>query len=75
MQAEIFKMPPREFKLQNPMLKWGMGPEGKRCKHCKHLVVKRYANKYFKCAHRPNTNGPGTDHRVNWAACWLFEDR
>ena len=73
-QHEIFIMPPqKKQRLKNLMLIGGSGPEGKRCKHCKHLFVKRMGNKYFKCALRQNTNGPATDHRMNYQACWKFE--
>lgn len=60
---------------KNPMVQaYGYSPEGKRCKQCKHLFYKQYANKYYKCALRQNTNGPGTDQRVNWNACAKFEE-
>jgi hypothetical protein len=59
----------------NPMtLKFGT-TEGKRCKHCVHLVVKQYAGRYFKCALRGNVNktSPASDHRANWPVCGHFE--
>ena len=60
---------------KNPMVQvYGYGPEGKRCKHCKYLYYKQFANKYYKCGLRVNTNGPATDHRVNWSACGKFEE-
>lgn len=59
---------------KNPMVQaFGYGPEDKRCKHCKHLFHRQFASKYYKCGLRQNTNGPGTDHRVNWSACAKFE--
>ena len=61
-------------KSVNPCLRvYGLGPDGKTCKTCKHLVAKRYANTYYKCALRKNTGGAGTDHRVNWTACGKWE--
>lgn len=60
-------------KKSNPMLKWGKGPEGKRCKECIHFLVKQLSNRYFKCSQRKITNGPGTDHRANWPACAKFQ--
>lgn len=58
----------------NPMVKvHGTGPEGKRCKHCTHFIIKQWGNRYFKCAFRGNTNGPGTDHRANYPTCGKFE--
>ena len=70
-------VPADESKLDpNPMVKtYGYGPEGKRCKHCSHLFKKQYAGTYYKCDLRFNTNGPGSDHRVNWSACGKFEER
>lgn len=60
----------------NPcVLAYGPGPEGKRCKHCENLYAKRYAGTYYKCSFRGDTNGPGTDHRVNWRACGKFQER
>lgn len=53
----------------------GSGPEGKRCKHCAHIYRKEFAKNYYKCDLRGDTNGPGTDHRVNWPACGKFEER
>ena len=44
-----------------------------RCMDCNHLYVKRLSKNYYKCAYRGNTGGPGTDHRVRWAACAKFE--
>ena len=55
----------------NPMIAaYGAHPEpDKKCKDCKFLIVKKYARNYYKCAHRGDTNGPGTDHRKHWPAC------
>ncbi len=62
-------------KRVNPMVYgYGPGPEGKKCKHCAHLGVKRMGNTYYKCTLRHNTNGPATDHRVNWPACSKFKE-
>lgn len=64
----------KPFEKGNPCIRvYGAGPEGKRCKHCAHLYVKTYSNRYFKCDLRKNTNGPATDHKMNWAACAKFE--
>lgn len=52
---------------------YGPGPAGRRCKHCAHLRVKTHRRNYFKCAKRGITNGPATDHRINWWACGKFE--
>lgn len=61
-------------KKSNPMLRLGPGPEGKKCKTCMHLVVKQFSKNYYKCRYRGDTNGPGTDHRVNWPACTLYAE-
>jgi len=53
----------------------GPGPAGVRCKTCKRLEVRQYANTYYKCQLRNNTSGPATDHRVNWFACAKYERR
>ncbi|MFD2172410.1 hypothetical protein [Tumebacillus lipolyticus] len=52
---------------------YGAGPTGARCKTCRYLLVKHFSGKYFKCAFRKLTNGPGTDHRANWRACSKYE--
>lgn len=57
----------------NPMVRtYGYGPKDKRCKHCQYLFYKQFSKKYWKCALRQNTNGPATDHRINWRACGKF---
>jgi len=48
----------------------GPGPEGKRCKECKHLARNR---RYYKCGLVEITHGPGTDIRLKDQACRLFE--
>lgn len=67
------KVPIGRFKKQNPMIKaCGPGPEGEKCKNCKYIIRKQFGNTYFKCQWRGDSNGPGTDHRVNWPACSKF---
>ncbi len=57
-------------KRPNPMIKrCGRGPDGKKCKTCRHFYRKSFAKTYRKCALRGDTNGPGTDHLANWPAC------
>lgn len=69
-------VPVDESKLdKNPMVRaFGFGPVDKRCKHCSHLLKKQWAGTYYKCDLRINTNGPGTDHRVNWLSCSKFNE-
>lgn len=44
-------------------------PSGETCGACKHLRVKEYAGRYFKCALARDTKGPATDVRKKWPAC------
>ena len=61
-------------KEPNPCVRtYGPGPEGARCKTCLKLGAKAFARTYYKCELRPDTGGPGTDHRVNWKACAKYE--
>jgi len=64
-----------DTRKQNPMIRSvGNGPEGKRCKTCAFLIRKSYSKTYYKCQFRGNTNGPGTDHKVNWPACSRYKE-
>jgi hypothetical protein len=58
----------------NPMLSYGPGPEGKRCKDCSHLTAYSYARTYHKCDLRRVSSSAVTDHRVNWPSCARFEE-
>ncbi len=65
---------------QNPAVqKWGLGPEGAKCKTCAHLYHREsHARKRFlKCAKRGEvegiSRGPRTDHRAGWDACKKYE--
>ena len=53
---------------------FGKGPDGSRCKTCVHLFGKSFAKTYYKCDLRKNSNGPATDHRVNFPACGKYEE-
>jgi hypothetical protein len=78
-QRDLFELIPQQFTAAtdpNPCVRlWGLGPEGTKCKTCVHLVVRQFANRYFKCRKRKMTSGPGTDHRVGWNACGLYEPK
>lgn len=64
----------RRQRKVNPLLHvFGKGPEGARCKHCRHLFANCCSKTYYKCDLRPFTRGPGTDHKANWPACGKFE--
>lgn len=43
------------------------------CRTCKHLEIHGNEKTYFKCGRVPVTAGPGTDIRVSWPACILWE--
>lgn len=59
----------------NPMVTaWGSDKENRKCKNCKHLYYKSFSKRYYKCELRGDTNGPGTDHKVNFPACQKYED-
>lgn len=47
--------------------------DGPQCGEC--VFFLRGRKSYHKCRKRGITNGPGTDHRVRWPACGLFEER
>ncbi len=65
-----------DLAYKNPLVRiFGKGPEGRKCKECKHLFVKQYASRYYKCALRVDTNGPGSDHRANYPACSKFQPK
>jgi hypothetical protein len=59
----------------NPLIKAYGLTDSKKCKTCDHLFFKSYAKKYYKCDLRKNTNGPNSDHRVNWPACGKYTDQ
>lgn len=75
MQIELdLGIPDESKKHRNPMVRtFGSGPLDKRCKHCKHLIAKKFAGTYYKCDLRQNTKGASTDQRVNWNSCSKFE--
>lgn len=59
----------------NPMVMLhGRGPEGVKCKSCQYLYRKPYHGKhYYKCEKHGDTKGAGTDMRVGWEACKLYQ--
>ena len=58
----------------NPMrATHGPGPDGVRCKTCAYLSVHGRSRNYYKCELRGVTSGSATDHRINWAACSLYD--
>lgn len=62
------------LKEVNPMIiKYGPGPEDKRCKHCEHLGGYQQSAVWFKCRLRGVSHSTATDHRANWETCSKFE--
>ncbi|GEM_PF-2826388 len=63
--------------LQNPMLAFGIGEPGTRCKDCRHLQRFHQVATWFKCSLRTYgkgiTGGKATDHKANWQACSKFQ--
>lgn len=59
----------------NPMVVLhGKGPAGATCRYCRHVTYRSNGNRqYVKCSRRGITRGQGTDHRLKWDACRLFE--
>lgn len=58
----------------NPCVQaYGLGPDGATCKTCRRLYRKHFGKTYIKCDLRPNTRGPGSDHRVGYPACAKYE--
>lgn len=49
--------------------------EGKQCSGCAHFTTRGVGRNYFKCMKFKVTSGHGTDWRVHWQACGLFERR
>ena len=73
-QANWFAATSHKPENLNPCVRvFGLGRAGLTCKTCRHLLRKQRSKTYLKCAHRRNTNGPGTDHRAGWPACASFE--
>jgi hypothetical protein len=55
----------------------GSGPDGKRCKDCKHARTTAFHSSkvYWKCGLVVSTRGAGTDIRVRAPACKRFEEK
>lgn len=61
------------LKEVNPMVvKYGLGPDDKRCKDCEYLVGYRQSKVWYKCKLRGVSKSEATDHRVNWETCSKF---
>lgn len=60
------------LKSRNPMLKWGAGPKGRKCKDCIEIFKVTYSKKYYKCKRRGESRSSSTDHRINWQCCIYF---
>ena len=42
------------------------------CGDCRHLVVREWSGRWFKCAQTPMSRCRASDIRKKWAACQLF---
>lgn len=75
-QLELFPEIEEQIVL-NPLIRFfGTGPQGTKCKTCKHLVINQPGqNKYYKCFKRGITNGAATDHRVGWQSCGKYQEQ
>lgn len=66
----------RAFKRIGSMhRKFGVGPEGARCRDCVQFQARQFANTYYKCRLFGVTGGPGTDWSGRYPACGRFELR
>jgi hypothetical protein len=61
------------FNINPCIAVFGAGPDGSKCKNCKQLRSKAGSKTFYKCALRSITNGPATDHKINWPGCAKFE--
>jgi len=63
-------------RMPNPMVyKHGAGPEGAKCKTCRHVVqIRPGQNRYWKCDRRSLSHSQTSDHRLKWPACRLYEE-
>jgi hypothetical protein len=75
LQAQFAKAAPAPKKGNPCIALYGEGPAGCCCKSCMHLVSHRPGKRrFYKCALRKITHGPGSDHRVGWPACAKYEE-
>ncbi len=67
--------PPKSvIRTQRMIARYGPGPEGKRCKTCKHLTYTLANKKFFKCLLYGNTASVATDWRCTQEACGRYEE-
>lgn len=59
----------------NPcVMRWGLGPSGKRCGTCAHLEKFQMGGTWYKCMLRDDlTHTHKSDQRVRWDACAKWE--
>jgi hypothetical protein len=57
----------------NPATRRPFAHNGETCGSCAHLQVHQHSRRYYKCGLVANTGGPGTDIRLRWPACTLWE--
>lgn len=56
----------------HPVGRCTLANNGETCGTCRHHIVRRYARPYHKCDLN-ETGGAGTDIRLSWPACALWE--
>lgn len=50
------------------------GSRAEFCRNCPHLLRKEYNGRnYYKCRGYGDSNSEGTDWRLSWQACGLFD--
>jgi len=65
--------PPKPTRKHKTMQESHGEKPGHICKNCKHIIKRKYASTYYKCALWRNTASPTTDIKANQTACGLFQ--
>ncbi len=60
-------------RLIRPQDQYGLADNDKTCKTCRHLLIRQYGGKYFKCQKWSLSSSMASDIRVSWPACKLYE--
>lgn len=63
-------------RYKRPFELFGVGPKGKTCRTCAHLLSGKYHNRtYHKCLIWVVSHSAATDIRLKWPACGRWEGR
>lgn len=54
---------------------YGRGPDGAKCKTCRHLFYQGHARQFPKCGVWGATKGTATDWSTRYDACGKYEER